>query len=536
MNNLLTYLDWRGDIVFAERPFNEVDNLILAEFSYMDFSGIVPNVGAAASVTIAQAYAAALRQGWGARAKALSSTNYYQDLWEKLAKSKRYGSARLSNYSDIYDHERQLQFAALHITLADETTYIAFRGTDQTICGWREDFAMSFQIVQSQVEAVRYVEKTMAPGVRYRLGGHSKGGNLAVYAAAMCKHKEQIAQIYNNDGPGFSPELMQTREFQMVREKICRIIPQYSVIGMLFENSPPTLIVKSSADGLLQHSGTTWLVSGDGFELADDLLPKCKATNQMIDDWMEDVSMEERQVFVKEFFDALEASGSQNVDEVAKRGAGGFEAVLTALVDSEKDTKSVIAKLIKSSFKRLRKVNILALLRTQNLYKGLLMLVLGIFITKLPAYAVQIIATCGLGVLVFFAVRRLVIHIQHMGKWTNTSKYSIAVYSAVIAIIILLILQKSVLYFSVNFALGALCCFYGYTNLKKGIVIREKRNTQKWVSLARALLSTLLGLVVILSLGQAIEAYAFVIGTFMIIDGVVDIVTGTYRKMRYGVA
>ncbi|MCL2827350.1 MAG: DUF2974 domain-containing protein [Oscillospiraceae bacterium] len=359
MHNILTYLDWRGDITFAERGFNSVDNLILCELVYIDFMDIVPDISTpgSRSTTIRDAYKKIRSRSEKVTAtKGNRFSDVYTSLLEKLAASDRFGGARLSRLVDIYDEIRQMQFAAMCIELDDNTTYIAFRGTDQTIIGWREDFSTSFQLIPAQVEAVRYLEKAMLPDEMYRIGGHSKGGNLAVYAAMMCRDElnPQMIAIYNNDGPGLSKEILVEEKYSQIKNKIQRIVPQFCVIGMLFENDSEKQIVKSDTYGILQHDSMSWVVNRDRFVTVDDLHPDSKTLNTIISEWLEDMDVAERKAFTNHFFHALGASGAKSIFDVPKGGVGSFGSVLMALAKSEKETKVASGKLAKTVRKEIR--------------------------------------------------------------------------------------------------------------------------------------------------------------------------------------
>ena len=194
MGNIITYLKWRGDLNFSERPFCLVDNLVLSAFVYQNLSGIVTDDKE--PVTVADAYVRYQEKNPDKKEKTT--------LFSLMAGSRRFGQANLSYYREVYDEETASQFTAVHITLDDESRYIAFRGTDNTIIGWQEDFGIGSMVVPAQLMAKDYLERTMEEGKHYRIGGHSKGGNLAIFSAAQCEEKlqDQIIAVYNNDGPG----------------------------------------------------------------------------------------------------------------------------------------------------------------------------------------------------------------------------------------------------------------------------------------------------------------------------------------------
>jgi len=359
MDNILTYLDWRGDITLAEREFNLIDNIILCELAYIDFVGVVPRLGNndSAGITIQDAYEKIKSHSQGIKVTKRSGPLIaYASLLEKLAASQRFGGAWLSHFVDIYDESRHIQFAAMCIGLDDNTTYIVFRGTDSTIIGWRENFAMSFQAIPAQTEAVRYLEDVMLPDGIYRVGGHSKGGNLAAYAAMMVPDelKDQIIAIYNNDGPGFSKEILAEDEYNKIRSKIQRIVPQYCVIGLLFENDTQRHIVKSRTYGILQHDSMSWAVGKDSIVSAEDLHRRSKPINAAISRWLEGLDTAERKALVDHFFDALGSRGAKYLSDIPRSGIGSFSSVFKALVKMETEAKAASGKLRKTVRKGIR--------------------------------------------------------------------------------------------------------------------------------------------------------------------------------------
>ena len=199
MANILDYIDWRGDLTFNQSSFNDIDNLILSRISYLPFDGIIDEME---TITVREAHE---------RFKKLDLKNVKilqeedLDLFPSVAQSTRFGNLFLKNYINKRDLQEEKQFSAITIILPDGTMYIAYRGTDNTLVGWKEDFNMSFmKSVPAQADAVDYLNNVAAQtSGRLRVGGHSKGGNLAVYAAAFCNQdvQDRIIEVYNNDGP-----------------------------------------------------------------------------------------------------------------------------------------------------------------------------------------------------------------------------------------------------------------------------------------------------------------------------------------------
>ena len=236
MADLLTYLQWRGDLPLTADGFNEVDNLILAELSFVDFGGIVPPPGEGSAVPLHEA----ARRYFAAHPReeihmGVLVPRQIPDLLEAMAESVRFRDTGLNCFADHLDLEASVQFAALTAELGDGSLYLSFRGTDDTIAGWRENFEMSFlDEVPAQQEAERYVGTVARQYKRkkLRLGGHSKGGNLAVYGAVHCSAAVQrrIAAVYNNDGPGFRTSFLDQPEYRRIADRITTIVPQSSVV------------------------------------------------------------------------------------------------------------------------------------------------------------------------------------------------------------------------------------------------------------------------------------------------------------------
>ena len=226
MANILDYLKWRGDISITASPFNAVDSLILSVLSYIPFEEIITEHPLKSNkIEISITEAAELFSKKTVDEKKIRSEKDVE-LFQALAKAPRFADLPLSFYINRTDLEEEKQFSAITISLPDSTSFIAYRGTDLTLVGWKEDFNMSFLCpVPSQTEAVYYLEHVASHiKGKLRLGGHSKGGNLAVYASAFCNKKIQkrILEVYNNDGPGFDLSIIQKEGYKRVEDQIGR--------------------------------------------------------------------------------------------------------------------------------------------------------------------------------------------------------------------------------------------------------------------------------------------------------------------------
>lgn len=362
MANIIDYLQWRGDIPFSVDPFNEVDNLILSELVYTDFSSIVPGVGTRDTVTITQACEAFFSvHSEEELMEKVSSTKVAPFLMRYLTESKRFSSMRLTGYVDEIDKEFQSQFAAVTYLLDDGTTFVAFRGTDSTIVGWKEDFNMSFLYqTHGQMQAAEYLSR-QCRGMRrgIRVGGHSKGGNFAVYAAAFCdkKVKNRILDVYSNDGPGFSHAIMASEDYQEILPKVKSTIPESSIVGLLLENELEHQVVKSSQMGAMQHDAMSWEVLGNHFVLADGLSQSSIKLDKTLKHWVYSLEPAEREVFVDTLFAALQATGATTLEELQTGKLEVFNEVTKTLTGLSPDKQRAFREVFSQLGRAIRKTN-----------------------------------------------------------------------------------------------------------------------------------------------------------------------------------
>ena len=346
MASILDYLDWRGDITFAERPFNEVDNLLLAELSYLDFGGIVP-ADFAAAVPLSDAVAAFTKRTPHADMGVLVPDKI-PGLAQKMAASARFRDVLLSGYVCKLDEQTETQFAALCAALPDGTVYAAFRGTDDTIVGWKEDFNMGFlPIVPSQREAADYLRAaaTAFPSQKLRAGGHSKGGNLAVYAAVWCGEsvQDQLLAVYNNDGPGFHTSLLDRPEHQRIANRIQTILPESSDVGMLLEHEESYQVVRSNQVGLMQHDGFSWQVLGTQFVHLSGLTEGGRIVDSALRDFVRGLDQEQRIRFVDALFEVLTCTNAETLTDLKDGGFRTAYSMLKTVRSLDPDTRQALS-------------------------------------------------------------------------------------------------------------------------------------------------------------------------------------------------
>lgn len=316
MATMFDYLKWRGDLTFAQDPPNAVDALIFSTLSYIHYG---------AQVEIHPEQPMLLRDAaetFFAREEPEKYVRVEKDLnlLHGAAQTARFGQTRITMYRDVLIPEQETQFAAMTFLLDDGSAFLAFRGTDYTLVGWKEDFNMSFQqTVPAQRMAQQYVREVAAEyALPLRLGGHSKGGNLAVFAAARSGPllQQQILQIYNHDGPGFTKYMMGDPGYLAMVPRIQTYIPESSVIGMLLEHEEPYVVVKSRTVSLLQHDPYTWEIMGRAFVTVEEISDDSRFLDAAIKTWFADMTNQERGRLVDVLFTLLGTGGVETTLDI----------------------------------------------------------------------------------------------------------------------------------------------------------------------------------------------------------------------------
>jgi len=314
---LLDYLKWRNDVSLSVASFNDIDNVILSCLSYIDFGELFSEHNRMYSIEDVFKIFCEKHSLQEVR----ESKQFLERvplLFEDMVVGDRFKGTKIGYYKDVLEKETIKQFAAVVFILPDGTNYVSFRGTDSTITGWKEDFLMSCSSdTEGAKEAVCYLND-VANFIEgdLILGGHSKGGNFAMYASIFCDEevKERIVKVYNNDGPGFRDEIINTDEYKRAIPKICNIIPQTSIIGQLLSNEGEQKVVKSSAKGIFQHDAMTWEVMRDEF-VESKLDDMSNFINVSLGTWLEKTDDETRESLVSTVFALIEETEAKTFKE-----------------------------------------------------------------------------------------------------------------------------------------------------------------------------------------------------------------------------
>ncbi len=301
MANINDYLKWRGDLLLSERPLNEIDGLILTRFAYLPFEEI--RFGTDETV-------ASLCE----KVQKLPPEKFRLEedvtFILLLAKAPRFKDMKVTDFVKTNDEDAVLQFAAVTIHLTDDILYISYCGTDSTLLGWKEDFYMSFmEDIPAQVEALKYAQKLFAeyPEAKFHIGGHSKGGNLAVYTAVnlTAEEKERLLHVSNYDGPGFPQSFIKTHDFATVNERMDTFIPQDSMIGRIHEHEEGFRVVESTEKGIRQHNFFSWLFGKQKMKLLPQPDESSDIMYRAIQNVLSNTTPEQRKLYVDNTYDLL---------------------------------------------------------------------------------------------------------------------------------------------------------------------------------------------------------------------------------------
>ena len=313
MSDLFDYLRWRGDLSFKQVPPGPVDALIFSALTYLTLEGSVrqrPDIPISLR-DVSEEFFTLSDQEERCRIRTDLS------LLMAASETRRFGETLLLQYRDILIPEEDTQFAAVTFLLDNNAAFIAFRGTDYSLVGWKEDFNMSFQeSIPAQRLAAQYTEEI---SIRYPmplyLGGHSKGGNLAVYAAVKSppQIRNRVVAVYNHDGPGFTDFVMKDPAYMEIIPRVTTIIPQSSVIGMLLEHEEPYTVIKSKQIGLLQHDPYSWLLEGPDFVSMEEVTANSRFLDMTIKAWLAEMDTQQRNEIVDTVFDLLSMGEAKSV-------------------------------------------------------------------------------------------------------------------------------------------------------------------------------------------------------------------------------
>ncbi len=358
MDSIIKYAD-QFQYTFAEREFSDVDSLVLCQLSYLKMQRLIPGLEDGQEFIPFQSVL--VKEN---REQVFADERYREDnlkLAAAVLKSRRFAELKVNFFIDILDKEMEVQFSALTYLLGEDAEgrpiyYIAYRGTDENLVGWKEDFTLAFsEPVAGQLYAAKYMRKASAYlPEHFYLGGHSKGGNLAVFAAMSSSTalQERIRQVYSHDGPGFKPQVTERYEYERIAEKVRKILPGSSMVGMLMERGSDYNGVESSSYGLMQHNPYTWVfvVDSGSFVAMEELKNSVRLMDSAVTDWILGLDDEQIGNFSDVLFRLLAASESDNLIDFAADWKKSISGVLQELKEVDDVSKAEMEEILKGLF------------------------------------------------------------------------------------------------------------------------------------------------------------------------------------------
>lgn len=352
MGTVLDYLHEYGNYSFREKSMTEVDSLALCQLTYLKFDGLVPDVRENRRPVTLKSLAESADFDKLFRDVRYEKVN--RELIGKMLAGNRFSTLKLNYYVNVVEKQWETQFSAVTYILDDGTVYVAYRGTDESIVGWKEDFNMAFlSPIPSQEYSLSYLNTVAARlNKPFYIGGHSKGGNLAVYSAMKCPDhiQKRIIRIYSMDGPGFRPEMLKSGEYNVIADRVVKILPHSSLVGMLFESDMQFQVVESKTFGLAQHDPYSWLVEEDHLLRVDGIHERCLRRDNTLNQWILSLDEQQLRIFVDTLYQVISASQAENVIEFTAEWKRSMSGMLSAMKEVDDETMRMLKEIVKALF------------------------------------------------------------------------------------------------------------------------------------------------------------------------------------------
>lgn len=351
METLFDYLIKTKNIDLEHSSLNEIDIAIFCILSYLPWDYIVAPPYKNKEIFLMEAIQKFNNWNYSSPFRMWKD----QQLIDLMKQSNRYQTVTMSNYVNHYDSKSETQFSALSFHLPNNQSVIAFRGTDDTLVGWKEDFNMSFEYpIKAQEEALEYLNHILPTrNEDIIIAGHSKGGNLAIYSSVFTtpENKIKIKSIYNFDGPGFLEQITSTKEYQSMAQQMITLVPESSIVGMLLEQTETYTIIKSYQLGILQHSLYSWVISGNQFIKLKKITKNSMYINQTLKEWIHSLTKKEREQLIDSLYQIFEKTGATTIQELTSNWVQNSRIIIEQLHDMDETTKQFLLQTMIELFK-----------------------------------------------------------------------------------------------------------------------------------------------------------------------------------------
>ena len=351
MKNMLDYIKEFGHVSFEERAFSEIDALVLTELEYLPLEKVVPSDENGENFVTVKEIAEYMQEHKQELfdENPMMITQERHEVSQVIADAPRFQSLKFFGVVSVWDKDTTKQFAAITVEVEPSVRLVIFRGTDDTLIGWKEDFLMTYSpLVAAQTDAKEYLAKqaSLWDG-DLMISGHSKGGNLAIYAAATQVEDVQlrIVDIFCFDSPGLYRSVLETKGYQNIVPLAMRYIPQDSLVGLMLESEVPYVIVKSNATGAMQHSAMTWEIEDGQFIKMEKLTKNSQLNDQTFKKWTESVSDEELELFWNVFFELLFSVGIDTVNDLYGEFMHYVQEFLKAAGNMDEEKRELLTRI-----------------------------------------------------------------------------------------------------------------------------------------------------------------------------------------------
>ena len=523
MAHITDYVKWRGDLTLKEKPFNIVDNLIFCHLAYIDMTEAFTDEK---ELTVRQLWD---RLSDKVRFRLITRGKDDKRLFEACADSERFGNIRVSDYVDVTDSDKQ--FAAMTFHLSDEEALIVYRGTDDTIVGWKEDFMMSYTKVPAQKMALEYAQEIIKKYPRCYLSGHSKGANLALFSAAFLSEDEfsRVEKIYLNDGPGFCEDVLDINLIKKIDPKCVRITPEYCIVGEIFEPAiSESYIVKSDQAQLLQHGLLSWKVEGDKLELSDAHDSSSEQITKLFDSFIEKMDqLQNRQAFVNSIFDTMASNGAVTIEDFTREGPKAFENLIVTVMSKDEYGFNPLQNVKENVMEDVKNSPLGQMIedkRDKKSFYRILGCLLGATLCfVVPENLIKTTFAIGIFIVVAFEVY-LTLKYLHAAKW-DFAKEKLRVNVSIVLVVayaILIVKDDALFLFaSILFGIFFLVCAYQS-------IIRFKASKgdtpQRVRFMFEAILTFIFGGYLMVGPEVGVDWYTLSIGSFFVLDAVFEII------------
>lgn len=347
MSHIVSYVKRHKENTFADVPFNEVDALVLSQFIYLKLDGLIPTTSEKKEPVYLYEIANHLDYE-----KVFMDERYRKDnmeLFEAMVDSKRFRRMRMNFFSDITSVLAETQFSAMTVFLEEGPNVIIYRGTDETMVGWKEDFNMIFrEPVTGQSLSAMYLQQVsqLIEG-EFIVSGHSKGGNFAIYASMNVEEKiqDRIHKVYSFDSPGFRPEILESVDFNKIKDRIIKYLPHSSIFGMLLQSKETYRIVECFSIGLLQHNPYNWQVLGNEFKKIDELDKSSVFFYETYNEWLYNLSDEQLHAYSEIWYQIMQDANITTMLQFTKEPGKALISLIDAIRETDDKTKEMAKSL-----------------------------------------------------------------------------------------------------------------------------------------------------------------------------------------------